>query len=190
MKIAITGAHSTGKSTLVAELQKDIKLSKQFEFRGNITRTIKGGNIKINELGTNETQLLVLSRHLDHYTPKNVILDRCALDGLVYTAYLFEKGVVNRETLRIAEAVFENLKYDIIFYIPPEFDIVDDKTRSTNPEFRNRIVELFEEYMDSYGIFPIRLTGSVKERVAQFKTALRSYKKHLKEINERRNISR
>ncbi len=181
MKIAITGAHSTGKSTLVDALSQDTALKKRYIFRGNITRSIRESGISINEAGSESSQLLVLAKHLEHYVPENIILDRCALDGLVYTAYLFERGMVSRDILRIAEAIFENLKYDLIFYLTPEFEIVDDKVRSTDLTFRDRVAELFDEYIDSYKLNVIHLTGSIEERVTQFKSALKDHDKMLKE---------
>lgn len=181
MKIAVTGAHCTGKSTLVEELQKIPEIAKQFTFRGNITRKVKKEGKQINENGDDETQLLVISQHIENSIPKNVILDRCALDGLVYTTYLYEKGKVSKQTLRIAEAVFENLHYDILFYIKPEFEIIKDGVRSTGKEFQDRVAELFEEYIEAYNLPVILISGTVKERVKAITETIAHFQKHQKE---------
>lgn len=179
-RIAISGSHSTGKSTVIENLKTIPEMTERFEFKGEVLRDLKKRGIDINEMGTDDTQLLVLSKFLEYATTKDSILDRCALDGLVYTSYLFEKGQVSKKTLRIAEAIFENVKYDIHFYIAPEFDIVPDGTRSENSEFRTRVAELFEEYMEAYQLVLIRLTGSVEERTKQFLDTLENYDKWLK----------
>ncbi len=185
-RISISGSHSTGKSTVIDALKKIPSISKRFTFRGEVLRDIKKTGININEYGTDNTQLLVMSKFLEYSTLSDVILDRCALDGLVYSAYLYEKNQIKKNTLKIAESIFENVRYDIMFYIPPEFNIVPDGVRSENAEFRDRVAELFEEYMTSYKIEPIRLTGSVDQRVVQFNETLAAYDKWMKaEIKER-----
>jgi nicotinamide riboside kinase len=176
-RIAISGSHSTGKSTVIDALKEIPEISERFEFIGEVLRDLKKKGVDINELGTDDTQLLVLSKFLEYATTKDSILDRCALDGLVYTAYLFERGQVSKRTLRIAESIFENVTYDIHFYIAPEFDIVPDGVRSENSEFRTRVAELFEEYMEAHQLIPVRLTGSVDERVSQFTETLANYDK-------------
>jgi nicotinamide riboside kinase len=187
MKIAITGAHCTGKTTLVEELEKIPELAKKFAFRGNITRKIKKSGKQINENGDDETQLLVIAQHIENYIPKDVILDRCALDGLVYTTYLYEKGKVSKQTLRIAEAVFENLEYDIKFYVKPEFEIIKDGVRSVEKEFQDRVAQLFEEYIESYKLCVVPITGTVAERVKTITETITAYKKYQKEQQAQEN---
>jgi nicotinamide riboside kinase len=88
--------------------------------------------------------------------------------------------------MKVAETVFENVRYDLYFYIAPEFDIVPDGIRSENTEFRDRIAELFEEYMLSYKLEAIRLTGTVDQRVTIFTDTLAAYDKWMaNEIKER-----
>jgi nicotinamide riboside kinase len=179
-KIAISGSHSTGKSTVINALKDIPEISSRFTFKSEILRDIKKTGIKINEYGTDETQLLVLAKMLEYATIPNTILDRCLLDCLAYTAYLYEKGQVKKNTLKIAETLFENIKYDIYFYIAPEFDIIPDSVRSINFEFRDRVAELFEEYMESYKLNSVRLTGNVINRVDQFKNTLAAYDRWVK----------
>ena len=49
MKIAFTGAHSTGKTTLLNYLKKDPELATDFEFVDEITRRMVKKGLKINE---------------------------------------------------------------------------------------------------------------------------------------------
>ena len=183
-KISISGAHSTGKSTIINALKDIPTLSKRFAFKGEILRDIKKTGIRINEYGSDETQLLVLSKMMEYATIPNTILDRCMLDCLVYTAYLYENGQVKKNTLQIAEMLFEKIRYDIYFYIAPEFPIIHDGIRSENLEFRDRVAELFEEYMESYKLIPIRLSGNVEERVNCFINTIGMYDKWIMSENE------
>lgn len=174
MRIAISGAQSTGKSTLLAALRAHPKF-KDFVVRDETTRNVLRGvlgveKMEINENGTDDTQRLIIAQHLANsinaHGP-NVLYDRCALDGVVYTHYLYMHNKVSKQTFRIAQSIFENVRYDIWFYIPPEFEPIRDGERSVNTEFRDDIVKLFDEYIASYGIPTVNLSGTVEERVAQ-----------------------
>lgn len=180
-KIAISGSHSTGKSTLINALKEIPSITNRFVFKGEILRDIKKAGIDINEYGSDDTQRIVMARFLEYSIIPNCIIDRCAMDGLVYTTYLYERNQVSKKTLRIAEAIFQNVRYDMHFYIAPEFDIVPDGIRSENVEFRDRIAEIFEEYFQSYNIEPLRLTGDVENRVNQFTSALEAYDKWIED---------
>lgn len=176
MKIAISGAQGVGKTTLLEELKKEFQ---EFEFIQGITRTLKNQGFKINKDGNDETQLAILKAHVSNLKKDNFITDRCVLDCTVYTRYLYNRGAVTKEILeKIETALFKNIsKYDVIFYIRPEFDIEDDNVRDTDIEFRNIIVDLFDYYINLTEIKPIILSGSVNERVQQFKEELKYFSK-------------
>ena len=57
--------------------------------------------------------------------------------------------------------------YDYIFYIRPEFDIVDDGVRSISLDFRDEISDLFEGFITELPREHITVSGSVRERVDQ-----------------------
>jgi predicted ATPase len=143
---AICGAQSVGKTTVVNELKKH-----GIETLGKITRDLAAKGFLINEAGTDDTQLAILEAHIERSKlTGNILLDRCILDGIVYTHYLYEEGQVSLETLNKYMDMFGEaiVGYENIFYIRPEFDITDDGERSTNIAFRDRIVELFEKYIE------------------------------------------
>ena len=51
--------------------------------------------------------------------------------------------------------------------------VVDDGERSTNIEFRNEIIELFEKYIAGLPIEKVvRVRGSIEERVKQIQNIL------------------
>jgi nicotinamide riboside kinase len=176
MRVAISGAQSTGKTTLLNALREHASF-KKCKFYDEITRQIKERGFKINEQGTDATQLEIMREHKRRVNAKDsglVIFDRCSLDGLVYTQYLFNEGQVTEETLAEAVKVFEETitQWDAIFYIKPEFDIADDGVRSVDVEFRNSIATLFDFFIEKYKLQVIMLTGSVEDRVRQFEVEI------------------
>ena len=174
MKIAFTGAQSTGKTTLLKELKRDSKLSLEYDFRDEITRRMQKKGLSINEGGNDITQLLIMNSHIKNSLIDNVIMDRCALDGLVYTDWMYGKNKVEQWVVDYATNVFNLLigRYDYIFYLAPEFDIEDDGVRSTDVDFRNEVVDLFDYYIRVYEIPVIKLTGTVEQRLNKIKETI------------------
>ena len=167
MRIAISGAQSVGKTTLINALRSEEAL-KQYTFCTEVTRRVKGYGLNINEEGDDITQRLIMQEHIVNvFMNDNMISDRCALDGIVYSHYLAENKKITQKTYDFADNIFNNLmpKYDLVFYIPPEFEIEDDGTRSINRHFRDRIVTLFDSYIKEKQLTTVYLVGSVRERV-------------------------
>ena len=97
-------------------------------------------------------------------------MDRCILDGLVYTEYLVEMNQVNNKVLDYARFVYDMLisKIDIIFYTDPAIPLVDDGERSIDVEFRDKIIDKFNFYIKSLNNV-VKLSGSVEDRLENIK---------------------
>jgi nicotinamide riboside kinase len=169
-KIAICGAHSQGKTTLVDTLKKDsiICSDLKFSFRTNLTRDLNK-ILPINEQGNNTSQYLVMARHLEFaITTGRWIMDRGALDGIAYSRYFYDKGNVDKNVMDTIELIYELClpHYDKIFYIAPELSLKEDGQRSVNKEFFDGVVEKFNFYINHFSVSRkiIFLTGSVQER--------------------------
>ena len=190
MRIAITGAQSTGKSTLLKFLKKDDDL-KGFEFIEELTRQIAAKGININEEGSNFSQIFTVTIHAENIIKKHFISDRCALDGLVYTRWLYNNKKVDKWMLDYAVGVAKEVipRYDYIFYLPAEIPIEDDGIRSANVKFRDEIVALFEKYTKELDVKLIELRGSIKDRAKLFKRVLEPKLYSTVELREVSSIS-
>jgi nicotinamide riboside kinase len=173
MRVSFTGAQSTGKTTL---LNKCKEIYNDYKFVDEVTRYVRRTyDVKINEIGGTETQLYILAEHIkNHLKPdENLMLDRCILDGYVYTKYQVSQGKVKEDILHAFNDVFNILfdKLDYIFYTDPsDVKLVDDGERSIDFKFRDDIIDLFEDVI-TYKMSPknkekiIRLKGSVDQRM-------------------------
>lgn len=180
MRVSFTGAQSTGKTTL---LNKCKELYKDYKFVDEVTRYVRRTyDVKINEIGGTETQLYILAEHIkNHLRPEeNLMLDRCILDGYVYTKYQVVNGKVSEQVLHAFNGVYGVLmdKLDYIFYTDPsDVKLVDDGERSIDFKFRDDIIDIFESLI-TYKMSPknrekiVRLSGTVDERLAIIKNCL------------------
>ena len=177
MRIAFTGAQSTGKTTLLEAIKQNEEFRYKYEFIDEITRRMVKKGLKINEAGGNTTQLLIMNEHIKNLLYEDVIMDRCMLDGLVYTDWLHWEGKVKTWVYEYAKNVFDHYinRYDLIFYLKPEFDIVDDGVRSVDIKFRNEIVERFERYVKHVQVPVIILSGTVEQRLEQFYNTIKNH---------------
>ncbi len=175
MIISFTGAQSTGKTTLL-NLIRDKNY--EFNYVDEVTRRIKREyNLPINENGGDITQSMIMSDHIANVYRKGdhdvTVLDRCAVDGVVYTQWLYNNGQVKKATLDHAKLMFQMLisSYDAIFITSPvDVELVDDGERSTNVKFREDIQSLFDMYIghlmvDNMDENVFVVAGTVEERM-------------------------
>lgn len=179
-----TGAQSTGKTTLLKKVKTLYPY--RFDYVDEVTRRIKRFGVPINNEAKNYnlTQSLIINDHLVNYTKvfegsddtvRDLLLDRCIVDGYIYTKYFYRHGKVSCRVLDFAEHWFKELtpKYDVIFYTNPgDVKLVDDGERSIDAEFRKEIIDLYEtEFLDKYDNICI-LKGSVEERLEIMKIGM------------------
>jgi len=195
MIFSFTGAQSTGKTTLLKRLIEANKgvdnWNFPFEFVPEVTRLVRREyEVSINEGGDDITQMLIMTEHIRNvYGGKtdrllrgiHQIYDRCALDGVVYSHYLLDKGKISRTTYEACELIYKKLrnKYDVIFYTSPkDVELVDDGERSVDVHFREDIIDLFNLYLYSINKDTkdvprvILLEGTVEERLETIKSTL------------------
>ena len=191
MIFSFTGAQCTGKTTLLKHLYKE-NGDYPFVFIPEVTRLIRREyNMPINESGDDLTQMLIMTEHVrnifrdraDHIVRGvHQILDRCALDGIVYSHYLLDKGKINRATYDACDLIYKKLinKYDVIFYTShKDVELVNDGERSVDNIFREDIIGLFDMYLQydliKDGPKVVILKGTVEERLESIKSTLESY---------------
>lgn len=182
MVISFSGPQSSGKTTLLNILKEK---NPEINFVPEVTRLIKKKyKAKINEEGNDKTQTLIMYEHIinlirsqDHDVN---IFDRCLLDGLIYTVYLYyEQKSISDEVMRDVLDVYSNYisSYNVIFYTEPEdVPLVDDGERSADDKFRKNITELFElaisDMKKTLSTRVVRLKGTIEERLAQIQQTL------------------
>lgn len=175
MRIALTGTHSTGKSTVLKIIQE--KYQTKFEdyfFFGSLARTLAVSGRKINEDIDDDTQNKIFMDHIENLNNKNMITDRCLLDPYAYTLYSYRQGKLwstwKHYRNRIETLVKE--KYDYIFYFPSYVSTLEkDGVRSDNEKYREDIDIILFSILELYYIDHIVIPKEISEfpeKIAKF----------------------
>ena len=171
MRIAITGSHGVGKSTLVNDLLN--YLSKEYEMIAGEFKLLQESarqayelGFPINENNSPETQLWVFAKQLEMelIAQDNYIADKCFIDMLAYAMHIFKERQDLINTLKDISGRAVK-KYDLVIYLPAgEFPIEDDGVRSIDREFQEGVDKLILEILNDFAINYVKITGSKEER--------------------------
>jgi nicotinamide riboside kinase len=183
MRISFTGPGCSGKSTLLKKCQE--YYGDRFEYIPEVTRPALHKGMKINEDGDSKTQLYILEEHMRNDKLQNVIMDRCIIDGWVYTTWLHGEGKVSEVVQKTYDKLYRELvdNLDIVFYTKP-VELEDDGERSTNVKFINEIEQFFDVTLATLHLHPdsdynkpkiVVLEGDVDKRFDDIKLAIEQY---------------
>lgn len=183
LKIGLSGAAGTGKTTLMNVLRGSELLKKEgdVEFLPEIVRDLKSKyNLKINELGTLETEMMVMTTHLQNVIArKKFISDRCLVDNMIYA--LMSNNPPPKDYIDFNWWLVNKMvpAYDLIFYLPVEFVPPEDGVRNLNPEYYNKVRDKFEEVysvlMERYPNTIVRVHGSIIERIQMMEDSITKF---------------
>jgi nicotinamide riboside kinase len=172
-RIIITGAHGTGKTTLMNALAEDG------------TRTISQVDRKVveengwghSENTNTECQKAIFKAIKKELSSKrNYVSDR----GLTCVAgYTFSKALTEEIPKKVADKQYLDIQkfHDenpdiLVVYTPIEFPLVTDGVRSADPTYQGLIDFLIKNILDTAGIPYITVHGTVEERKAQVEEEL------------------
>jgi thymidylate kinase len=159
MRIAISGASNSGKTTLINAFLRRWPMygTPMKSYRELINEHELNHSSKTSE----ETQLLILDSMMkiqeQYKSSDNVILDRCTWDNLAYTLVANSYEQVSDEvTAASISFVKESMKnIDIIFWLEYDSDIkiLDNGVRDSNLDYIKEVngvfAQLYEHYNDN-----------------------------------------
>jgi thymidylate kinase len=176
MKIALTGAHGVGKSTLAAYLQDKLQQTgKQVVVTPEIPRLICEHNAdpEYFRRGNNslaKQTLILLGQVITEADNKHKydieICDRTLFDHWAYTLHAFrhELSVEHLEETYEWFIAKHCSTYDKIFYIPTEIKPVDDGIREADIPFQTEIDKIIVGLFNKNNLAFVTIAGSVEKR--------------------------
>ncbi len=165
-KIAITGTHGVGKTTLAHQICVALK-EKNF----NVTvveEKARSCPFPINEKATTDTEIWMVHTQIRAELQAKAqkyevaVIDRCSLDAIVYWQ---DRNTPHPYFDKLKEAAIQwvESQYDILVWLEPSSDTDSyavDAVRDSSIVYRNRIADLFRDYM-------INLPDSCKQKIVR-----------------------
>lgn len=167
MRYALTGSHGVGKTSVINGLE-DFLIEKGISAITNSSkaRNIKASGLDVNDDANDITELLIASNHISHFSNDNWFADRSIIDTYAYAMVSRKRKNISAKTFNTISHLAVNFVdlYDIIFYIPIEFGMVNDGIRKENESYRKEVDREIVEFLNYHKKFEV-LKGSVKKRV-------------------------
>lgn len=174
LKIAFVGSHGVGKTTVVDQVAKELKLGAGNVIRETASRVFEMGKtnpaLKINQGATLEAQLHIIGiqiqEEMDKYaklrdltaeeTAENkysgvLLCDRTPFDAVVYTHYRVRVDDTYPWAGNFAKHLYEWASeailhpYDLVFYIPISFPLMSNDVRPADLDFQEAIDVLMQD---------------------------------------------
>ena len=167
MKIAVSGTHHTGKTTLIAALNEGLPTFEAFE---EPYYQLEAEGHTFAESPSQEDFELQLERSIASVLENDgdCLFDRCPADPLAYLTVEADGFDLNGWLPRIRPAMAQ---LDLVIFVP-----IEDPDRMTVPEWEDpRLRQLVDEELRStllddqwdFGVQAIEVTGSPGERARQ-----------------------
>lgn len=175
-KIALCGAHGTGKTTLLSELERALRnggtvCSVVPEVPRIVCATADDPQFFRRGRNSLERQLSLLLGQpvletVQGRSATYTLCDRTILDHWAYTRFLFKDRLLATGLLNVIEhfVTLHCATYDALFYLPVEFPPRDDGTREGDAEFQEAIDREIRSLLDTFELKYTTVRGSIAER--------------------------
>ncbi len=182
MRIALSGAQGTGKTTLINELKNSSSLP-HYTFYDEVVRNlVKRTGISINREADDYSQTAITNEQVrlaseTTFNTPNAFFDRCIVDSHAFTIFDYVREQISKKVYmyssEMLKMVFTYFPYDMVIYIPPKIQLVEDGVRDTDVQYRNRIDKLMTNVLNYnsikssstkiYTLTEISVQGRIKE---------------------------
>lgn len=163
MKIAFTGAHRVGKTTLAEKLQASLP---DYLFIPEPYVELEELGHSFSETPKSEDFIAQLEYAIERICidEPHVIFDRSPLDLFVYLYLTSDTKTSQSFYLKVREAMTE---IDLLVFVPIETPDLIGCPKDEFPELREQVNELLHEWIGDFDLDTIEVRGTVSEREEQ-----------------------
>lgn len=171
MKICFTGAHSTGKTTLLNYLRNNYSLDDSY-YITEVARKIINRGFSLGMNATSESYFNFINDQLcEEELAKNkklVFSDRSIIDTVGYAKANIKTGCskVKEYVVQALEKIWqlERQYFDLYVYFPIEFQLIDDGFRDLDLDYQKCVDTEIKNLLTNAGINFIELKGTIENR--------------------------
>ena len=160
MRIAITGAHRVGKTTLAENLQEYLT---DYELRTEPYHELEESGYLFPEIPGVDDFIEQLEYSIKQIAPSsaNVIFDRCPVDFLAYIQAISESGNI-QSIYRKVESMMSEI--DLLVFVPIEEPDLISCQESDLPDLRYKVNEILTDWIWDFGVEALVVTGTLPAR--------------------------
>jgi thymidylate kinase len=173
MRIAFTGSHRVGKTTLAEEIADSLP---DYEF-------INEPYLQLEEEGYLFSEIPTLDDYVEQFnfsveqlqnSGDNVIFDRCPLDLLAYVYAVGKKKNISDLYEEMAAAIAE---IDLLVFVPIENVDLISCQESDLPNLRQEVNDILEDWIGDFSNEILQVSGTLENRKKQILDKISSMKK-------------
>lgn len=162
MKIAVSGAHRVGKTTLIEKLEKSLP---GYDFKAEAYYELEETGFIFSEIPVIEDYLMLLEHSIEQITTSgnDVIFDRCPIDIMAYIQAINENNIIDFQSIyhKVQNAMME---IDLLVFVPIEEPDLIGCHESDLPVLRKKVNEILSDLVWDFNLNTIEVTGSPSER--------------------------
>ena len=165
-RVVITGAESTGKTTLTRQLAAHFEAPISREFVRDFVESIDRP-IRVKDLGAIMKGQINYESEACKNSPRIVFHDTNLLSNSIYAEYYF------KEQPKALESTLSHTKYDLYLFCQNEIPWQPDGEQRDSPQARNEIHIAFEKHLADCLVPVIQIKGNPENRFHQAISAIR-----------------
>jgi len=162
MKIAVTGAHRTGKTSLVEILHEALP---DYVCKSEAYYELEETGYVFSEIPVLDDYILQLEYSINqvNVAGDDVIFDRCPIDMLAYIRAVTELENIDIKSMyqQVQKAMTE---IDLLIFVAIEDPDTIGCQESDLPELRQQVNEILRDWIWDFNIDVIEVSGSLEER--------------------------
>lgn len=169
MKIAITGAHGVGKSTLAAAVAQTLGVPEL----ATPGRTLADLGLPVNERASVTSQAVAwLMQYRFERESSAWVSSRSLLDVWAYTSLAGDRGLSGPVEVALLSELERTTPiaiagaYDCLVYVPPVIPLLADDVRGADKVFQDAVDRRIRESIDRWRVATVSLDVSDRDSVA------------------------
>lgn len=163
MRIAFTGTHRVGKTTLAEEIADSLH---NHECKNEPYLELEEAGYLFSEVPTAEDYIAQFNHSIKQIknSGSNVIFDRCPLDIL---AYIHATGKTQNIQRLYGEMTNAMSQIDILVFVPVETPDLIRCDESDLPDLRQEVNDILQNWIEDLGIKVLEVHGAIENRKKQ-----------------------